>query len=82
MSFDIYSRTSLPIHHQTSQQFFKSYYDQGLLNEKKIDAVFMMKKRRCFYLTVMWKVLVHDAEMRKRVVMNVKNADHSTTLLN
>jgi methionyl-tRNA synthetase len=35
MSFDIYSRTSLPIHHETGQQFFKSYYDQGLLVEKK-----------------------------------------------
>ncbi|MCK5087519.1 MAG: class I tRNA ligase family protein, partial [Melioribacteraceae bacterium] len=28
MSFDIYSRTSLPIHHETAQTFFKSYYDQ------------------------------------------------------
>jgi len=35
MSFDIYSRTSLPIHHETAQTFFKSYYDQGILNEKK-----------------------------------------------
>lgn len=35
MSFDIYSRTSLPIHHETAQQFFKSYYEQGILNEKK-----------------------------------------------
>jgi len=35
MSFDIYSRTSLPIHHSTSQEFFKSFYDQGILIEKK-----------------------------------------------
>lgn len=35
MSFDIYSRTSLPIHHATSQEFFLSYYEQGLLSEKK-----------------------------------------------
>lgn len=35
MSFDIYSRTSLPIHHETAQQFFKSFHDQGLLVEKK-----------------------------------------------
>ncbi|MCX7875681.1 MAG: methionine--tRNA ligase [Melioribacteraceae bacterium] len=35
MSFDIYSRTSLPIHHQTAQEFFKCYYEQGLLVEKK-----------------------------------------------
>lgn len=35
MSFDIYSRTSLPVHHQTAQEFFKCFYDQGLLVEKK-----------------------------------------------
>ena len=35
MSFDIYSRTSLPIHHETAQSFFKSFYDQGILVEKK-----------------------------------------------
>lgn len=35
MSFDIYSRTSLQIHHQTAQEFFKCFYDQGLLVEKK-----------------------------------------------
>jgi len=35
MSFDIYSRTSLPIHHETAQEFFKSYYKNDLLVEKK-----------------------------------------------
>ncbi|RJP61434.1 MAG: methionine--tRNA ligase [Ignavibacteriales bacterium] len=35
MSFDIYSRTSLPIHHENARNFFKSFYDQGLLKEKK-----------------------------------------------
>ncbi len=35
MSFDIYSRTSLPVHHSTSQEFFKCFYDAGLLVEKK-----------------------------------------------
>jgi methionyl-tRNA synthetase len=35
MSFDIYSRTSLPVHHKTAQEFFKSFYDQGILVEKK-----------------------------------------------
>lgn len=29
ISFDVYSRTSLPIHHQTSQAFFKTIYDKG-----------------------------------------------------
>ncbi len=35
MDFDIYSRTSLPLHHETAQTFFKSFYDQGILKEKK-----------------------------------------------
>ena len=35
MSFDIYSRTSLSTHHENAQTFFKSFYEQGLLKEKK-----------------------------------------------
>jgi methionyl-tRNA synthetase len=29
ISFDIYSRTSNPVHHETSQEFFTKIYDQG-----------------------------------------------------
>ena len=29
ISFDIYSRTSKPVHHQTSSEFFKKLYNQG-----------------------------------------------------
>jgi methionyl-tRNA synthetase len=29
MSFDIYHRTSEPIHHETSQEFFKTLYEKG-----------------------------------------------------
>lgn len=35
MSFDIYSRTSLPLHHETAKEFFLSFHERGLLNEKK-----------------------------------------------
>jgi len=35
MSFDVYSRTSLPLHHETSKEFFLNFYNQGILNEKK-----------------------------------------------
>lgn len=35
MSFDIYSRTSIPLHHETAREFFLNYYEQGILNEKK-----------------------------------------------
>ena len=29
ISFDIFSRTSKPIHHDTAQEFFKKFYDEG-----------------------------------------------------
>lgn len=35
MSFDIYSRTSLPVHHETAKEFFLEFYNRGLLKEKK-----------------------------------------------
>jgi methionyl-tRNA synthetase len=35
MSFDNYSRTSLPIHHKTAKDFFLEFYKQGILKEKK-----------------------------------------------
>jgi methionyl-tRNA synthetase len=35
MSFDNYSRTSLPLHHITAQEFFLEFLKQGILNEKK-----------------------------------------------
>ena len=35
VSFDNYSRTSLPIHHETAKEFFLEFYNRGLLIEKK-----------------------------------------------
>ncbi len=35
MSFDNYSRTSLPVHHETGKEFFLEFYNRGILNEKK-----------------------------------------------
>ncbi|HRX00469.1 MAG TPA: class I tRNA ligase family protein, partial [Cyclobacteriaceae bacterium] len=34
ISFDIYHRTSEPIHHQTSQEFFLNLFNKGLLTEE------------------------------------------------
>lgn len=34
MSFDNYSRTSLPIHHETAQEFFLDFYKKGILRKK------------------------------------------------
>jgi methionyl-tRNA synthetase len=35
MSFDNYSRTSLPLHHVTAQEFFLDFNKRGILNEKQ-----------------------------------------------
>jgi methionyl-tRNA synthetase len=35
MSFDNYSRTSLPIHHETAREFFMAFYNDGILKEKR-----------------------------------------------
>ena len=35
MSFDNYSRTSLPLHHETASEFFVVLHDAGVLKEKK-----------------------------------------------
>ncbi|HRE66342.1 MAG TPA: methionine--tRNA ligase [Cyclobacteriaceae bacterium] len=40
MSFDIYHRTSEPIHHQTSQEFFLALYNKGLLTEEVSEQYF------------------------------------------
>ncbi|MGR6087344.1 MAG: methionine--tRNA ligase [Arcticibacter sp.] len=34
ISFDIYSRTSSPLHHETAAAFFKTLYDKGKFTEK------------------------------------------------
>ncbi len=45
MSFDIYSRTSIPTHHETAQTFFKCFHDAGLLNEKKSNQYYDEKAK-------------------------------------
>lgn len=40
VSFDIFSRTSKEIHHQTAQDFFKTLYDKGSLEEKVTQQYF------------------------------------------
>jgi methionyl-tRNA synthetase len=45
MSFDNYSRTSLPVHHQTAQEFFLEFYRQNLLIEKSKEQLYCEKDR-------------------------------------
>ena len=45
ISFDIYSRTSNKIHHQTSADFFKKLYDDGLFEEKETEQYYDEKAK-------------------------------------
>ena len=40
ISFDIYSRTSNPVHHDTASAFFKKMYDDGLFEEKETEQYY------------------------------------------
>src|SRR5215210_2283152 len=40
ISFDIYHRTSEPIHHETAQEFFTALYEEGELEEKSSEQFF------------------------------------------
>jgi methionyl-tRNA synthetase len=40
ISFDIYSRTSSPVHHETAQQFFTTLYDKGYFDEEVTEQYF------------------------------------------
>ncbi len=45
MSFDNYSRTTLPVHHQTGQEFFLELYRQKILVEKSEKQLYCEKDR-------------------------------------
>jgi methionyl-tRNA synthetase len=45
ITFDIYSRTSNPVHHQTSQDFFLNLYEKGLFEEKESEQYYDEKAK-------------------------------------
>lgn len=45
MSFDNYSRTSLPLHHDTATQFFLQLHKSGILKERKEKQLFDAKAK-------------------------------------
>jgi len=45
MSFDNYSRTSLPIHHETAREFFLEFYNRGLFVERKSNQFYDEKAK-------------------------------------
>jgi methionyl-tRNA synthetase len=40
ISFDVYSRTSAPVHHETASVFFRKLFDAGKLEEKESEQFF------------------------------------------
>lgn len=44
ISFDIFSRTSKPIHHETAAAFFKKLYDDGLFEERETEQFYDTEK--------------------------------------
>jgi methionyl-tRNA synthetase len=45
ISFDIYSRTSNKVHHETASAFFKKMYDDGLFEEKETEQYYDEKAK-------------------------------------
>ncbi|TDX00260.1 methionine--tRNA ligase [Dinghuibacter silviterrae] len=45
ISFDIYARTSSPVHHETASAFFKKLYDDGLFEEKESEQYYDEAKK-------------------------------------
>lgn len=45
ISFDIYSRTSNKVHHETAADFFKKLYDDGLFEEKETEQYYDEKAK-------------------------------------
>ena len=48
ISFDIYSRTSNKVHHETAAAFFKKMYDDGLFEEKETEQFYDEKAKTFF----------------------------------
>ena len=45
ISFDIYSRTSNPVHHKTASDFFLNLYEKGLFEEKETEQYYDEEKQ-------------------------------------
>jgi methionyl-tRNA synthetase len=46
MSFDNYSRTSLPLHHTTAQEFFRDLHARGILTQRKEQQFYDAKAKK------------------------------------
>ena len=46
ISFDIYSRTSSPVHHETASEFFKTLYEKGVFTEQVTEQYYDEEARQ------------------------------------
>ncbi len=46
IEFDNFSRTSLPIHHETAKKFFLKLYENGYINRKEVEQYYCPKCKR------------------------------------
>lgn len=46
ISFDMYSRTSSPVHHETAAEFFKTLYDKGVFEETESEQYYDSEARQ------------------------------------
>jgi len=44
MSFDNYSRTSLPLHHETAKDFFREFHKRSIVIDKKEQQLYCLKR--------------------------------------
>lgn len=74
ISFDIYSRTSNKIHHETASAFFKNLYDKKVFTEEITEQYFDEKANQ-FLRTGTLLEHVRSAQMKMHTVTNAKNAE-------
>lgn len=79
ISFDIYSRTSAPVHHETARAFFLNLYEKGELTEQVSEQYFDGRKKH-FLLTVTLWAPAPTVVMRTLMATNVRNVGNLLAL--
>ncbi len=73
ISFDVYSRTSAPIHHETASDFLKHYTTKANSSKKPRNNI-MMKKPNNFWPTDILQELARIAITKKPMATSAKTA--------
>jgi methionyl-tRNA synthetase len=75
ISFDHYSRTSAPIHHETASELFTDLYQNGEFMEQETDQYYDEEAGQ-FLRTGTSRERAQNVVMKVPMVTNVKNAVH------